>query len=68
MRGQVTPSTSLKVGVVLLGMIFLNKELNKTHFLLDEMFFMHCSLQIKQSIYSISIFRAPVMTQFINNV
>ena len=27
--------------------------------------FMHCSLQIKQNIYSIDIFRAPVVTQFI---
>ena len=30
--------------------------------------FMHCSLQIKQNIYSISIFRAPVVTQFIVKV
>ena len=30
----------------------------------DEMNFMHRSLQIKQIIYSVGTFRAPVMTQF----
>ena len=34
----------------------------------DKMIFMHCSLQIKQSIYSIGIFCAPVVTQFIVKV
>ena len=68
MRGLVTPPTSVKVGVVLFGIIFLNTELNKPHFLRDEMIFMHCSLQIKQNIYSIGIFRAPVVTQFIVRV
>ena len=42
-----------------------NTELNKPHFLRDEMMFMHCSLQIKQNIYSLGIFRVPVVTQFI---
>ena len=46
----------------------LNAELNKPPFLRDEMIFMHCSLQIKQNIYSIVIFRAPVVTQFIVKV
>ena len=50
---------------MLLGVIFLNTELNKPHFLRDEMIFMHCSLQIKQNIYSIGIFRAPVVTQLL---
>ena len=51
---------------MLLGIIFLNTVLNKpSHFLCDEMIFMHCSLQIKQHIYSIGFFRAPVATQFI---
>ena len=50
---------------MLLGIIFLNTELSKPHFLHDEMILMHCSLQIKQNIYSIGIFRAPVGTQFI---
>ena len=67
-RGLVTPPTSVKVGVVLLGIIFLNTELNKPHFLLDKMIFMHCSLQIKQNIYSIDIFRAHIVTQFIVKV
>ena len=44
---------------------FLNTELNKPHFLRDEMIFMHFSLQIKQNIYSICIFCAPVVTQCI---
>ena len=49
---------------MLLGIIFLNTELNKPHILRDEMIFMHCSLQIKQNIYSIGIYGAPVVTQF----
>ena len=53
---------------MLLEIIFLNTELNKLHFLRDEMIFMHCSLQIKQNIYSIGIFHAPVVTQFIEKV
>ena len=46
----------------------MNTELNKPHFLHDEMILKHCSLQIKQNIYSISIFLAPVVTQFIVKV
>ena len=42
--------------------------IDKLHFLHDEMIFMHCSLQIKQNIYSMGIFRAPVVTQFIVKV
>ena len=53
---------------MLLGIFFLNTELNKPHFLRDEMIFMHCLLQIKQNIYSMGIFRAPVVTQFIVKV
>ena len=67
-RGQVIPPTSVKVGVVLLGIIFLNTELKEPHFLRDEMLFVHCSLQIKQNIYSKGTFRAPVVTQFIVKV
>ena len=37
-------------------------------FLRDEMIVMHCSLQIKQNLYSIGISRAPVVTQFIVKV
>ena len=47
---------------------FLEYKLNKLHFLRDEMSFMHCSLQIKQNIYYIGIFRAPVVTQSIVKV
>ena len=57
-----------KVGVVLLGIIFFNTELNKPQFLRDKMLFMHCSPQIKQNIYSICMFRASVVTQFIVKV
>ena len=53
---------------MLLGIIFLNIELNKPHFLRDEMIFMHCWLKIKQNIYTLGIFRAPVETQFIVKV
>ena len=53
---------------MLLGKNFLNTELNKPKYLRDEMIFMHCSLQIKQNIYSIGMFRAPVVTQFIVKV
>ena len=67
-EGLSYPPTSRKVGVVLLGIIFLNTELNKPQFLRDEMIFMHFSLQIKQNIYSIGTFRAPVVTQFIVKV
>ena len=34
----------------------------------NDFIFMHCSLQIKQNIYSIGIFHSPVVTQFIVKV
>ena len=49
-EGLSYPTHFLKSRVVLLGIIFLNTELNKLHFLRDERIFMHCSLQIKQNI------------------
>ena len=55
-KGLSYPTHFLKVGVVLLGIIFLNTALNKLHFLRDKMIFKHCSLQIRQNIYSIGIF------------
>ena len=67
-EGLSYPTHFLKSRVVLLGIIFLNTDLNKLHFLRDERIFMHCSLQRKQNIYSIGIFRAPVVTQFIVKV
>ena len=51
-----------------IGIIFLTIELNKPHSLRVEMIFMQCSFQIKQNIYSLGIFRAPVVTQFIAKV
>ena len=67
-EGLSYPTHFFKKRAVLLGIFFFNTELNKPHFLRDEMIFMHCLLQIKQKIYSIGIFRAPVVTQFIVNV
>ena len=61
-------NTSRKVGIVLLGIIFLNTELYKPRFLRDEMIIMHRSVQMKQNVYSIGIFRAPVVTRFIVKV
>ena len=63
-EGLSYPKHFLKNRVLLLGIIFLNTELSKPHFLRDEMILMHCSLQIKQNIYSTGIFRAPVVTQY----
>ena len=47
---------------------FLNQNKTSHTFLRDEMIYMHCSLQIKQNIYSIGIFRVPVVTHFIVKV
>ena len=41
-EGLSYPTPFLRVGVVLLGIIFLNSELNKPHLLANEMIFMHC--------------------------
>ena len=67
-EGLSYPTHFLKVGVVLSGIFFLNTELSKPHFLRNEMISMHCSLQIKQNVYSIGIFRAPLVTRFIVKV
>ena len=67
-EGLSYPSHFLKSRVVLLGIIFLNTELNKLHFLRDEMIFMHCSLLIKQNIYSIGIFHAPIVTIYSKSI
>ena len=47
---------------------FLEYRTKQATLLCDEMIFMHCSLQIKQNIYSIGIVRAPVVTRFIVKV
>ena len=62
-EGLSYPTHFLKSRVVLLGISLLNTELNKSIFLRDEMSFIHYSLQIKQNIYSICIFRAAAVTQ-----
>ena len=67
-EGLSYPTNFLKSRGSVIRMIFLNTGLNKPHFLSDEMIFMDCSLQIKQNIYSIDIFRAPVVTQLIVKV
>ena len=67
-EGLSYPTHFLKSRGSVIRNIFLNTERNKPHFLRDEMIFMHCSLQIKQNIYSICNFRAPVVTQFIVKV
>ena len=67
-EGLSYPTHFLKSRGSVIRNIFLNAELNKPHCLRDKMIFMHCSLQIKQNIYSIGIFRASVVTQFIVKV
>ena len=64
-KGLRYPTHFLKCRGSVIRIIFMNTELSKPHFLLNEMIFMHWSLQIKQYIYSIGIFHAPVVTQFI---
>ena len=51
--------------VLLIGIILFNTELNMSILKLDEMFFffLNYSLQLKQNIYSIGIFRALVVTK-----
>ena len=67
-EGLSYPTHFLKSRGRVIRIISLNTELSKLHFLRNEMIFMHCSLQIKQNIYSVGIFRAPVVTQFIVKV
>ena len=64
-KGLSYPTNILKSRGSVIRNSFLNTEVKKPHFLCNKMIFMHCSLQIKQNIYSIGIFRAPVVTQFI---
>ena len=68
-EGLSYPTHFLKCrGSVIRNIFFLNTEINKSHFLCYEMILMYCLLQIKQNIYSIGIFSALVVTQFIENV
>ena len=47
---------------------FLEYKTKQATFFARRNDFMNCSLQIKQNIYSIGIFRAPVVTQLIVKV
>ena len=67
-KGLSYPTHFLKSRGGVIRNTFLNTELNKPHFLRDELIFMHCLLHIKQSICSIGIFHAPVVTQLIVKV
>ena len=45
--------------------IFLNADLNQSLYVRDELFLVHCSLQIKQNVYSIGTYSASDVTQII---
>ena len=47
---------------------FLGYRTKQATFFARRNDFLHCSLKIKQNIYTICIFRAPVVTQFIVKV
>ena len=67
-EGLSYPTHFLKMGGSGIKNNLLNNEQNKSTYWRDEMFFIHHSLQIKQNVYSIGTFRAPVATEFIVNV
>ena len=62
------PTHFLKSSVSIIRNNFLEYRAKQATLLSDEMIFMHCKLKIKYDIYSIGIFRAPVVTQFIVKV
>ena len=62
------PTHFLKIGGSGIKILLLNTEQHKSTYLSDEMFFIHYWQQIKQNVYSIGTFRAPVATQFIVKV
>ena len=45
--------------------IFLNADLNQSLYVRDELFLVHCSLQIKQNVYSMGTYSASDVTQII---
>ena len=67
-EGLSYPTHFLKSRGSIIRNNFLKCRTKKATFLRDKTIFMQCSLQIKQNIYSIGIFPAPVMTQFIVKV
>ena len=48
-----------------IGDKFLETVKNKPIYLRDELFLKHCSLQIKQNVYSIGTYSAPEATQIL---
>ena len=58
------PTHFLKIRGSVIRNNFLEYRTNKSTFLHDEMLFIHYSLQIKQNIYFIGIFRVPEVTQY----
>ena len=67
-EGLSYPTYFLKRWVSVIRINFLGYRTNQaTHFVRRNDFYA-CSLQIKQNIYSIGIFRAPVVTQLIVKV
>ena len=67
-KGLSYPSHFLKSRVVLLGIIFMSTELNKLHFLRDEMIFYALFATNKAKHTLNRHFRALVVTQFIVKV
>ena len=67
-KGLSYPTHFLKSRGSVIRNNFLEYRTKKATLLRNERIFMHCSLQIKQNIYSIGIFCTPVVTQFIVKV
>ena len=67
-EGLSYPTHFLKSRGSVIGNNFLEYRTTQATTFTHEMIFVHCSLQIKQNIYSMGIFRAPVVTQFIIKV
>ena len=59
------PTHFLKIAGSGIGGNFLEHSLNKPIYLRDELFLKHCSLQIKQNVYSIGTYSAPEASQIL---
>ena len=64
-KGLSYPTHFLKSRGSVIRNHFLECRTKQATLFVRQIIFMHCSLQIKQNIYSIGIFRAPVVTQII---
>ena len=67
-EGLSYPTHFLKSRSSVIRNKFLEYRTKQVTLLARRNYFMHCSLQIKRNIYSMGIFRAPVVTQFIVKV